>query len=318
MDSNIDSTKIEAVGSILLNPTRPLKERFRALFTLRNLGGQVAIEWINRGFSDSSELLKHECAYCLGQIGDIRAIPFLMDVLRDTKQEAIVRHEAAEALGAIGSSTVLGSLREYCDDPITAVAETCQIAVRRLEWLECRRNNEEELSENPFNSVDPAPPESVTVCDAETLRKTLMDKNLPLFQRYRAMFSLRNKADKPSVLSIAEGLSSPCSALFRHEVAYVLGQLQHEAAIPALTASLKNTEEHPMVRHESAEALGSIGTPACMAILKIYAADPERVVRESCEVALDMCDYAAKTDVFQYADTLAQVQHVKQTHNCVS
>ena len=35
--------------------------------------------------------------------------------------------------------------------------------------------------------------------------------------------------------------------------------------------------------------------------------DCHRVVRESCEVALDMCDYA-QTDEFQYADALLKVQ----------
>ena len=35
-------------------------------------------------------------------MGDCHAIPILVSVLNDLKQEPIVRHEAAEALGAIG------------------------------------------------------------------------------------------------------------------------------------------------------------------------------------------------------------------------
>jgi hypothetical protein len=42
------------------------------------------------------------------------------------------------------------------------------------------------------------------------------------------------------------------------QVAYVLGQLQNKAASDALSVVLKNVCEHPMVRHEAAEALGSI------------------------------------------------------------
>ena len=42
------------------------------------------------------------------------------------------------------------------------------------------------------------------------------------------------------------------------QVAYVLGQLQDKEATSALTSCLKNIDEHPMVRHEAAEALGSI------------------------------------------------------------
>jgi len=42
------------------------------------------------------------------------------------------------------------------------------------------------------------------------------------------------------------------------QVAYVLGQLQNKAASNALIRVLKDVAEHPMVRHEAAEALGSI------------------------------------------------------------
>lgn len=42
------------------------------------------------------------------------------------------------------------------------------------------------------------------------------------------------------------------------KVAYVLGQLQNKSATDALSGVLKDVHEHPMVRHEAAEALGSI------------------------------------------------------------
>lgn len=45
------------------------------------------------GFSDASALLKHECAYCLGQLQDPYAIPYLTQVLKDVHQDAMVRHE---------------------------------------------------------------------------------------------------------------------------------------------------------------------------------------------------------------------------------
>lgn len=58
--------------------------------------GAVAIEWISKAFADESALLKHELAYCLGQMQDRRAIPALISVLQDTKQEPMVRHEAGK------------------------------------------------------------------------------------------------------------------------------------------------------------------------------------------------------------------------------
>ncbi len=97
------------------------------------------------------------------------------------------------------------------------------------------------------------------------------------------------------------------SALFRHEIGYVLGQIQHEASIPQLQAALEKTDESAMVRHECAEALGSIGKEVCLQILEHYRKDQERVVKESCEVALDMLEYENSSQ-FQYADGLLRLQ----------
>lgn len=90
----VDDSKLESIGSVLNDPERPLKERFRALFTLKNIGGQQSIKSIAECFRDESALLKHELAYCLGQMQDIAAIPYLISVLEDVRQEPMVRHEA--------------------------------------------------------------------------------------------------------------------------------------------------------------------------------------------------------------------------------
>ncbi|XP_051509931.1 deoxyhypusine hydroxylase-like [Myxocyprinus asiaticus] len=296
---------IAAVGSILVNPKQDLTTRFRALFTLRNLGGQEAIKWISEAFVDESALLKHELAYCLGQMRDELAIPILETVLKDTNQEPMVRHEAGEALGAIGNPKVLDLLKKYAEDPVIEVAETCQLAVRRLEWLmNGGDKTAEKTDENPYCSVDPAPP-APRKCVTE-LRMQLLDESLPLFERYRAMFALRNLGTEEAVLALGDGLQCS-SALFRHEIGYVLGQIQHEASIPQLQAALEKEDENPMVRHECAEALGSIGKEACLKILERYRKDQERVVKESCEVALDMLEYENNSQ-FQYADGLLRLQ----------
>lgn len=56
--------------------------------------GPVAISCIETCFKDESALLKHELAYCLGQMQDTAAVPTLTEVLRDLNQEPMVRHEA--------------------------------------------------------------------------------------------------------------------------------------------------------------------------------------------------------------------------------
>ena len=115
------------------------------------------------------------------------------------------------------------------------------------------------------------------------------------------MFALRNIGTKEAVLALSEVLLHDPSALFRHEVAYVFGQMQSPDSVPALLSALENKNELYMVRHEAAEALGSIATSECLPILRKFREDDERVVKESCEVALDMYDYE-NSDEFQYAD----------------
>ena len=90
----IQEKEIISIGKVLNDQNRPLKERFRALFTLKNIGGSLAINQIKKGFDDPSALLKHELAYCLGQMQDSSAIPILVNVLKDVNQEPMVRHEA--------------------------------------------------------------------------------------------------------------------------------------------------------------------------------------------------------------------------------
>ena len=88
--------------------------------------------------------------------------------------------------------------------------------------------------------------------------------------------------------------------------------MQEPVCIEQLKDNLVDQTENPMVRHECAEALGSIATQECTSILQDYAKDKERVVRESCEVALDICDYTNSSE-FQYADALAKIQKDTKT-----
>lgn len=295
----VDDVQIQAIGHVLNDANRPLKERFRALFTLKNLGGAEAIKSICDCFIDESALLKHELAYCLGQMQDVTAIPSLIKVLEDVKQEPMVRHEAGEALGAIGHADVIPILEKYVNDPVIEVAETCEIALDRVKWLHTK-SAVTLNDDNPYASVDPSPPAATK--DITELTNILLDEEARLYERYRAMFSLRNLRTEDSINAIGKGLK--CNgALFRHEIAFVLGQLQHECSIGVLKENLMDSNENEMVRHECAEALGAIATDECMELLKDYLTDEKRVVKESCEVALDMCEYENSPE-FQYANAL--------------
>lgn len=97
----------------------------------------------------------------------------------------------------------------------------------------------ETLPSSPYYSVDPAPPSAInasqlSVAIVAELGRRLVDSSQPLFERYRAMFALRNVAGDETRFSpelsahalraLSDALHAPDSALFRHEIAYVLGE----------------------------------------------------------------------------------------------
>ncbi|KAL8971013.1 MAG: hypothetical protein Q9183_001256 [Haloplaca sp. 2 TL-2023] len=309
-DASSDDTQILTLRKALVTESVPLARRFRALFSLKHYAALQpptrqtvpAIEAIAAAFPSPSALLKHELAYCLGQTKNLASVPFLRQVLEDRHEDSMCRHEAAEALGALGDQSSLDVLKQMRDDPeeVTVVRETCDIAVSRIEWEHSVQKNAEKLRHSDFASIDPAPPLAQTAQrqSIDELQEVLLDAKLPLFERYRAMFALRDLSSPPdlpsavpAIQALARGFQDP-SALFRHEIAFVFGQLSHPASIPSLIETLSNRKEESMVRHEAAEALGSLGDEEGVEdMLRKFLDDEEQVVRDSVVVALDMAAF---------------------------
>ncbi|CAB9523818.1 Deoxyhypusine hydroxylase [Seminavis robusta] len=325
---------LSVLESSISNPESPIGMRMRAAYFLKQLYSnastgsndsssdvqQRVIASLTSGLKDThhGSLMRHEYAYVMGQLGDERCCPVLEQILENDHDCAMVRHEAAEALAAIGfdksRSVLQRTLLHSQEQQQIEVYETCLLALNVMDWRLQNKDKNETTAEtnfkteapvgcacmlNPYSSVDPAPPHPAHAnLSFEELGDILCNPDRSIFDRYRAMFSLRNRGGEPAVLQLCRALDDDLrkhtSALLRHEVAYVLGQLQHPASVQALEQSLRCTREHMMVRHEAAEALGAIMEGAwdqVEPILKEFQNDPNPVVRESCLVALDAADY---------------------------
>lgn len=155
-------TTVPALRDILVSEKEPLARRFRALFSLKHLASLQppnsqsvpAIEAIAAAFGSPSALLKHELAYCLGQSRHDAAIAPLRGVLVDKDEDSMCRHEAAEALAALGDKGSLSLLKELRDDvkEVDVVRETCDIAVDRIEWEYGLQRDQEKLKKRYANS----------------------------------------------------------------------------------------------------------------------------------------------------------------------
>ena len=104
-----------------------------------------------------------------------------------------------------------------------------------------------------------------------------------LCDQYKQIFSLRNTSPQTdAVNSLIKLFNSTSSVLLRHEVAYVLGQMRNEGAVPFLTGVLIDSSEDPITRHEAAEALGAIGKDESRALLEQYSTHEQPEVAETC------------------------------------
>lgn len=308
----------------LEDPSNPIGMRMRAAYFLRQLYSdttafsasqaddsddvllvqQRVIDTLCSGLKDErhGSLMRHEFAYVLGQLRDDRACDTLEAILEAENDCVMVRHECAEALGAIGALRSLPVLRAVFErnQNVPELSQTCQLAMDVMEWRAHGGDPNTMPAAcacmlNPYSTIDPAPPHpSHANTPISELGDLLLNHRAAMFERYRAMFSLRNRGGADAVQQLCRVLTQDTSsALLRHEVAYVLGQLQHPASVEALAESLRRTKEHRMVRHESAEALGAIEGrwEDVERILREFTTDDDIVVRESCLVALDAVDY---------------------------
>jgi len=331
---SVSAASLPALTAAILRPDAPVAHRMRGIFALRGLpvGPGTREPLTTLLTSDPSALVRHEAAYALGQMQDAGAAAALGAALANTDEDVMVRHEAAEALGAIGDPAAVPTLSHYLHDARVEVRETCVLALERLAAAAAvgapsaggaagapggdARAAAGTGVDPAFKSVDPVLVPSTPAAAARRSvgewAAALADTGAPLSTRYAAMFALRaarGTADEDAAVDAlcAAAADGGDSALLRHEVCYVLGQLAPARAVAPLARVLATAGAPPMVRHEAAEALGAIGGPQVEALLRDYTGgkEAEAVVRESCEVALDMSEWLGDATELHYTHVVA-------------
>ena len=305
-----DIHDLAKLREILLNDSESIRLRTGALFKLRTIGTLDAVMILEEALikERSSDLLRHEVCYCFGQMLETQANKeeiqkFLYkEVFEEPKKySSIVLHEAAEALGNISSENNVKLLQQFLDYEDDIIKETCLMSVENINWM---TNTDKGQSEGLNNlklihhTNDPAPPFNFKLepySTVEKIKNILHNDEVSLFNRYRALFTLREFNNEDAVKALCEcfdkTLKNKFSPLFKHEVSFILGQMCEKAksALDFLEQVLKDEEEDPIVRHETALTLGEI--TKSKALLEEYTKHENQLIRESCEIALDFVDY---------------------------
>lgn len=296
----------------LSNADAVVENRYRALFFSRQTAPSTAelVKLLTKALDhETSELMRHEICYVLGQCGDALAIPVLSAVLHDEGDSVVTRHEAAEGLAALDAQGSIPALEQYAaseDGGLQLLRQTCELALEGLRREQageeavpvcaCQMYEKTATSKGiEYVSKDPAKGREDLTNPAHipALTASLLDQAAPLYGRYEAMFTLRNLGGSATTEALCRALrEDTSSACLRHEVAFVLGQMEDEDATDALIEKLQDPQEHDVVRHEVAIALGSMakGGPGEVA-LKAGLEDPAPMVHESCAAALATMAY---------------------------
>ena len=235
---------------------------------LRNRNDKTAVDELIALFhSTGSVLLRHEVAYTMGQMQRIDAVPFLEGLLTDEAEDPITRHEAAEALGAIEAPESLDILARHAADAASEVSETCGLALAQLNYqiakgvCGCERRPQEALRR-----------EGLVVDETE---------------EEAAVCSRRPASPPPPPTTPIYTYVSPAPAAKAAPLSELRQRLLDRGQ---LCDAVKREEEHGMVRHEAAEALGAIGSQQAIDTLRQYSDHKVEILRESCWVALMWLD----------------------------
>ncbi len=116
--------------------------RTRATCILVDFGGEDKIPHISKVLkNDPNELVRHEAAFSLGQMGHASGIKALEDATKNDSS-MFVRHESAIALGVLGTQEAKATLEKTLNDPEEPVRESAVVALSNLKFMETLSKNE--------------------------------------------------------------------------------------------------------------------------------------------------------------------------------
>ena len=116
--------------------------RTRATCILVDFGGEDKVQYVAKVLKhDANELVRHEAAFSLGQIGYKICVGPLEDATLNDPS-VFVRHEAAIALGVIGSSDAKIALEKALNDPDKPVVESAVVALSNIDFMDKLSKNE--------------------------------------------------------------------------------------------------------------------------------------------------------------------------------
>ncbi len=197
-----------------------------------------------------------EAAEGLGELGDPRAIPALVQALRDP--HAFVRWAAARAIGRIGGEEAVALLLPLLQEDDPLVRRSAADALGYLDTPDVRQALRRALRD-PDPSVRRNAIEAVARLgdrEAVGILAAVLTSSDDLWIRYSAAEALGLVGDHRAIAALIE-VAQDRQVLLRRVAARSLGRLRDSRAITPLVHALRDPD--PQVRLHAVEGLGRLG-----------------------------------------------------------
>jgi deoxyhypusine monooxygenase len=263
--------KFEKYKNILLNKEENKTKRIQAMFKIMSYNTPESVKLISEIlFSDKCELVRHEAAFCLGELNFEESRKSLIKSLK-IEQSPVVIHECLVALGIIGKKDDIDLMKKFISNKSPIIKNSAIIGIERIKqnYFFDKKENEtrEEFKKRLISLIENT-------------------KNLNDF--IQITFKLMTFEDEESVKNLFKIYNKTNCPIVKHEVAFCLGEMRTELAKKTLFEIL-DIEKDPVVLHEALFALGTYKklSEEEIKILNKFKEHKDYIVSESANIALD-------------------------------
>ena len=211
---------------------------------VEHIGG-AGIPVLSAQLKDPHEQIRHDAAWLLGEIGDVRALPPLFAALYDNSES--VRMTVADALGNLGGPNDIQKLLSVLNDHNDGIVYAAVLALSKMNGR---------LMEN--KEARPATVASIMQQTGQAIANILADTNRSVELRAQSLAVLGTLKARPVIRICAQILSDPQEDdWLKTNAIKVLGDMRDASVLDQLYVVLES--DHNEQVNEALMAIGKIG-----------------------------------------------------------
>ena len=235
--------------------------RIQSAFHLLSNPSEKSISALKFGlFYDPNAIVRHECAYSLGEINNPQCSSILITAIENDENPFVI-HEAALALGNLGTPKSRSTLEKLLLSNNPDIVDTAQISLDRLDM-------------------------KISKISKKFSKNTVLDLMTKPENRIQAAFQLLESNQPEDVHLLIKALHQETNPIVKHEIIFCLGETASQSVIDHLVAQLDN-DQNPFVVHETLLALATLGDAKAIPIIKKFISNLNEDIADSAKIALE-------------------------------